>query len=279
LVIVICGVKSLVYESIAENKRNTFFLMFLFMMVITGLGYIIGELYGKPYYGVIGGFVVAVVSVFGSYYYSDSVIMTLSGASVADRAMYTSLVNSVEGLAIAAGVRTPVLYIVESDMINAFATGRDHDHAAIAVTTGAFKKLNKTELEAVIAHEMSHIRNYDMLVGSVAAVLVGTIVILSDVIKRNMFRSSMGRAESRKGTAFAVIAVIAAILAPIAAMIINYAISRQREYLADAQAVLLTRYPQGMVDALIKIKKDAAPTTDFSRGLEHLYFSTPAIFG
>ncbi len=266
----------MVYESISENKRNTFFLMLIFILVIVGLGYLIGELYGNPYAGIVISFLVSVFSVYFSYYYSDSIIMTLSGASPADRAMHGNLINSVEGLALAAGIRTPLVYVVDSEMINAFATGRDPNHAAIAVTTGAYVKLNKQELEAVVAHEMSHIKNYDILVGSVAAVLVGTIVILSDVIKRNMFRSSMGRAEARRGIVFVLIAVLAALLAPLVAMIINYAVSRQREFLADAQACLLTRYPPAMIDALIKIKKDNAPAEAFNKGIEHMYFTIPA---
>jgi heat shock protein HtpX len=265
----------MVYEEISKNKRNTLLLMFFFIVIITGLGYIIGELYGNPYYGTIIAFVIAAISVWTSYYYSDSMVMTLSGAFYADRAMYTQYHLSAEGLVIAAGIKVPILYIVESASINAFAAGRDPDHSAIAITTGAFEKLSKLELEGVIAHEISHIKNYDVLTGTVAIILVGMTGVLSGLIKRNIFRSAMTKAGGRKGVVFIVVAILAAIAAPFAAMIINFAVSRQREYLADAQAVLLTRYPQGLKDALIKIKADYAPSPELNTGMENLYISSP----
>ena len=265
----------MVYEEISKNKRITFILIFMFIIIISGLGYIIGELYGNPYIGLIAASVFSIISAWTSYYYSDSIVMTLSGAVYADRAMYTQYHLSAEGLALAAGIKPPGVYIVESDAINAFATGRDPDHSAIAITTGAFAKLSKLELEGVIAHEMSHIKNYDILTGTIAIILVGMVGILAGLIKRNIFRSSMRRAGGKNGLVFIVIAVAAAIIAPIVAVIINFAVSRQREYLADAQAVLLTRYPQGLVDALAKIKADYAPPGELNEGMENLYISAP----
>jgi heat shock protein HtpX len=264
-----------VYEEISRNKRNTFILIFMFIAVISGLGYIIGVLYGNPYTGLILACVISVISAWTSYYYSDSIVMAVSGAVYADRAMYTQYHLSAEGLALAAGIKPPGVYVIESGAINAFATGRDPDHSAIAITTGAFKKLDKLELEGVIAHEMSHIKNYDILTGTLAVVLVGMVGILAGMINRNIFRSSMRRAGGRNGIVFVVIAIAAAVIAPVVALIINFAVSRQREYLADAQAVLLTRYPKGLVDALVKIKADYAPAGELNSGMENLYFSSP----
>jgi heat shock protein HtpX len=266
------------YEPINKNKRNAFFLMLFFMLITTGLGYFIGCTYFHPYYGVIGGFVVSALLLFVAYYYGGRVILTLSGAVPADRGEYTSLIAPVESLALKAGIRVPDVYVIESGMINAFSACGKSGRAAIAVTTGAFKRLDKAELEAVAAHEMIHIKNYDTLTGSVAAVLVGTAVILPDVIKENLFRNSREKATSRKKIALFAAEAFAAILAPISAMIINYAVSRQREYPADAGGVVLTGDPQAMINALTKIKNDAAVSGGFSRGMEHLYFSTPAVF-
>lgn len=265
----------MVYEEISKNKRNTFLIMFMFVLVITGLGYIIGELYGQAYTGLIAAAVFAIISVWTSYYYSDSIVMNLSGAVYADRTLYTQYHLSAEGLALAAGIKPPGVYIIESEAINAFATGRDPEHSAIAITTGAYKKLTKLELEGVIAHEISHIKNYDVLTATIAVILVGMIGILAGMIQRNIFRSSMRRAGGKNGMVFVVIAIAAAVLAPFIAMLINFAVSRQREYLADAQAVLLTRYPQGLADALTKIKADYAPSGELNGGMESLYFSAP----
>ncbi len=201
--------------------------------------------------------------------------LSVSGAVPADRAMYTQLHNSVEGLALAAGIKPPRIYVVDSPAMNAFATGRDPDHSAIAVTTGLYKALDKFELEAVIAHEMSHIKNYDILIGTVAAILLGMIVILADIIKRNVFRTRMRSTGGRAGILFLAVMILAALLTPFIATIISYAMSRQREYLADAQGVKLTRYPQGLINALTKIQGDTAPVQEINRGLAHLYFSVP----
>lgn len=266
----------MVYEDIAANKRNTFFLILLIIAIISGLGYLIGELYGDPYTFTIFAFVIAVFMSFFSYYYSDSIVITITGAKPADRNIHARYFLSAEGLAIAAGIPMPRLYVLDDDNINAFATGRDPKHAAIAITYGALKKLDKFELEGVIAHEISHIKNYDILVGTVTAVLVGMIIIITDAMKRSIFRSRTRRIGSKKGgIVFLIIVLLAAIIAPIAAMIIKYAISRQREYLADAQAVLLTRYPKGLIGALTKIKTEFMAPDEVNRGISHLYFAFP----
>ena len=238
----------MVYEDIAANKNNTFILLFFYGILIAGLGWIIGILYGDPYTGIVIGVTASFVMTFFSYYNSDKVAILSSGAVEADRKIYPGLYYAAEGMALAAGLPAPKVYVMPSESINAFAAGRDPKHSAIAVTTGALIKLNKTELEGVIAHEMSHVKNYDILVSTVAAVMAGAVFMISDVIKRSAFRRNSGRA----GLIFAILAIAAAILAPIGAMAIKFAVSRQREYMADASAVLLTRYPQGLIGALEK---------------------------
>jgi len=265
----------MVYEDIAANKRNTFFLILITIAIISGLGYLIGELFGDPYTFTIFAFIISLFMSFFSYYYSDSVVMAITGAKPADRNIHAQYFLSAEGLAIAAGIPMPRLYVLEDNNINAFATGRDPKHSAIAVTYGALKKLDKFELEGVIAHEMSHIKNYDILVGTVAAVLVGMIVIITDAMKRNIYRSNIKGEKGRAGILFLIVFILAAITAPIASMLIQYAISRQREYLADAQAVLLTRYPKGLIGALSKIKTEYMHPKEINRGISHLYFAFP----
>ncbi|MCX8094503.1 MAG: M48 family metallopeptidase [Candidatus Goldbacteria bacterium] len=265
----------MVYEDIAANKRNTFFLILLIIAIISGLGYLIGEFYGEPYTFTIFAFIISLFMSFFSYYFSDSVVIAITGAKPADRKIHTQYFLSAEGLSIAAGIPMPKLYVLEDDNINAFATGRDPKHSAIAVTYGALKKLNKFELEGVIAHEISHIKNYDVLIGTVAAVLVGMIIIITDAMKRNIFRSRRRVGGGRGNIVFFIIFLIAAIIAPIAGILLQYAISRQREYLADAQAVLLTRYPKGLIGALTKIKNEYMPPEEVNRGISHLYFAFP----
>lgn len=265
----------MVYEDIERNKRNTFLLIFVFLLVITALGWVMGVIYGDPFTGIVAAGIFAFVSVFFSYYFSDSIVIAVTGAKPADEKHYRQLHLSTEGMALAAGLPKPRVYILQGESINAFATGRNPKHSAIAVTEGALKKLDKIELEAVIGHEMSHIKNYDILISTVSAVLVGMIVIISDMITRSMFRSSIRRAAGRKGIVFAIIAIAAAMLAPLAGSIIKMAISRQREYMADAQAALLTRYPAGLISALEKIKQDTAVPAEVNRGLAHMYLSVP----
>lgn len=265
----------MVYEDIAANKRNTFFLIFLVIAIISGLGYLIGEIYGDPWTFTIFAFITSLFMSFFSYYYSDSIVIAITGAKPADRNLHAQYFLSAEGLSIAAGIPMPRLYVLDDDNINAFATGRDPKHSAIAVTYGALKKLDKFELEGVIAHEISHIKNYDILVGTVAAVLVGMVIIITDAMKRNIFRSRRTGSSRGGGIFFIIILVLAIIIAPIAAMLIKYAISRQREYLADAQAVLLTRYPKGLIGALLKIKTEFMSPDEVNRGLAHLYFAFP----
>jgi heat shock protein HtpX len=269
----------MVYEDIAQNKTNTYFLMFFVIVIISGLGWIVGEMYGNPYAFTIGAAIIAFFMSFFSYYYSDSIVIMVTGAVAADPNIHRQFFISAEGLSLAAGIPIPKLFILPGNHINAFATGRDPQHAVIAVTEGALCKLDKFELEGVIAHEMSHVKNYDILVGTVAAVLVGMVVIISDGMKRSVLYSALGRNRSsgKGGIVIIVIALLAALIAPIAALMIRYAVSRQREFLADAQAVLLTRYPKGLIGALSKIRGEVYPAEEINRGVQHLYFAFPRI--
>src|SRR3989344_2407957 len=186
------------YDAIASNKRKTYLLIFLFFIFIVFLGYILGSLYSNPVFGLSIAFIISFVYILFSLFAGDSVILTLNSAKPADRQHYPHLVNTVEGLAIAAGIPTPKIYVIDDTAINAFATGRDPKHAAVTVTTGAIERLNRTELEGVIAHEISHIKNFDIRFMLLVVILVGVIAMLSDIFLRSMFYGR-GRRDSRGG--------------------------------------------------------------------------------
>lgn len=208
-----------------------------------------------------------------SYWYSDKMVIKMSGAKPATREEYFDLWNAVENLSITAGLPMPALYVIEDSSPNAFATGRDKDHSAVAVTTGLLEILDKSELEGVIAHELSHIGNRDILLGTVVVVLVGFVAIISDMFMRMAF--SGGGNNNRSSLPIIIIAVILSILAPIVAKIIQLAISRKREFLADASGALLTRYPEGLASALEKISGYPHGLQRVSTATAHLYISNP----
>lgn len=261
------------YTHQGENIRKTWFLMTSFLIIVIILGYIFARVYGNPnilYFFVIFSVVMNIVS----YWYSDKIALSLARAHVATREQYFDFYTIVENLAITAGLPMPKIYVIEDPSPNAFATGRDKNHSVIAVTTGLLSIMNKTELEGVIAHEMSHIGNKDMLVSTVAVVLVGFVAIVSDM----MMRMSLfgGRRDDREGNGlFMIIAIVVAILAPIAATLIQLGISRKREYLADASGALLTRYPEGLASALEKISQYGRPMQVQSTAIAHLYIANP----
>jgi heat shock protein HtpX len=201
-------------------------------------------------------------------------VLSISHARPATREEHAHLVNSVEGLALAGGLPTPSIYVIDDPSPNAFATGRDPKHAVICVTTGLMEKLNRVELEGVIGHEMSHIKDYDIRLMALVAVLAGTVVLLSDWMLRSFwFR---GRRNDRNGNAiFLLIALVLALLSPIAATIIQLAVSRRREYLADAEGAMLTRYPEGLASALEKIDQAQEPLQEATKATAHLYIANP----
>ncbi len=246
-------------------------------LVVIGLGWFFSFYFQNP--SILIFFAIfAIVLQIVSYWYSDKIVLTLAGAREATRAEFFDLYTIVENLSITAGLPMPKVYVVEDPAPNAFATGRDKDHAVVCATTGLLKILEKNELEGVIAHELSHIGNRDMLVSTVVVVLVGFISIISDVFMRSLLWGGMRRSNDREGNAGAIIMIVGiifAILAPLVGMLMQLAISRKREYLADASGALLTRYPEGLASALQKIGNYAQPLRHQSSSIAHLYIADP----
>ncbi|MBP9839935.1 MAG: M48 family metallopeptidase [Candidatus Pacebacteria bacterium] len=230
--------------------------------------------YGDPsilYFFVLFSIVMNIVS----FWFSHKIVLKLAGAKEANRKDHFDLYTTVENLSITAGLPMPKVYIIEDSAPNAFATGRDKKHAVVAVTTGLLAILEKNELEGVIAHELSHIGNKDMLVSTVAVVLVGFVSIISDMFMRSMFWGGHRDNDNRAGGALALIGIIFAILSPIFAMLLQLGISRKREFLADASGALLTRYPEGLANALKKISQYSKPMNKQSSAIAHLYIADP----
>jgi heat shock protein HtpX len=264
------------YTEQGQNVRKTWMLMSVFFIIVIGLGYVFSQVYGNPnilYIFVIFSILMNIVS----YWYSDKIALALAKAHPATREQYFDFYTIVENLAITAGLPMPKIYVIDDPSPNAFATGRDKNHSVVAVTTGLLSIMNKTELEGVVAHEMSHIGNKDMLLSTVAVVLVGFIAILSDMMRRMAFfggrRSNNDNGEA--GGILVIVGIILSILAPIVATLIQLAISRKREYLADASGALLTRYPEGLASALEKISKYGQPMRTQSTAIAHLYIANP----
>jgi len=264
------------YDQISANKRRTFYLFFFFFLLVMVIGWGLSYAYNNSAILVIA-VVIAVVQSWVSYFYADSIALATSGAKVAPREQFVELHRIIENLAITAGLPKPRVYVIDDPAPNAFATGRDKNHAAIAVTTGILSVLNKQELEGVIAHEMSHIGNRDILVMTVAVTLVGALVLVSDIVFRSRFWGGWGRDNDRdnNNSLIAAIAIVLAILAPIFAQLMQLAISRKREYLADASGALLTRYPEGLAMALEKIEQYERPMRSANRATAHLFINEP----
>ncbi|MDI6693257.1 MAG: M48 family metalloprotease [Anaerosomatales bacterium] len=267
------------YDQIAANKRRTALLIVVFFALVLAIGYVFGQAFDIGYGGVLVAFFVAVAMTWGSYWYSDRIVLALSRARPVDRDIEPYLVNTIEGLSIAAGLPVPRAYVIDDPAPNAFATGRDPEHAAIAVTTGLVQKLDRLELEGVIAHELSHIKNRDTLIQTLAAVLAGTVVLASDWMLCSLWwrggRRRDGEGAGQVQVLFALLGIALAILAPLFATLIQMAISRQREYLADANGALLTRYPAGLASALRKIAADTNRLAVANKATEPLYIYNP----
>ncbi len=264
------------YTQKSKNIEKTWLLMAVFLAVVIGVGYFLSYYYqnsGILYFAII----FAVVMNVASYWFSDKIVTKLAGAKEVKREEFFDLYNIVENLAITAGLPKPRIFVITDSAPNAFATGRNPAHAVICVTTGLLSILDKTELEGVIGHELSHIGNNDILLSTVAAVLVGFISILANMFTRSLFWSG-GRRDNREGNGngiIMVIGIILMILSPIIATLIQLAISRKREYLADASGALLTRYPEGLASALQKIGNYAQPLEHQSEAIAHLYIADP----
>ncbi|MDR3642172.1 MAG: M48 family metallopeptidase [Candidatus Doudnabacteria bacterium] len=267
----------LTYDLINKNKRESWILIFSFLIVISALGWVFAQVYQNDailYLAVI----FSVGSALFSYYFADSITLAVSKAQPVDRASNQQLYNIVENLCITAGIPTPKIYIIPDSAPNAFATGRDPQHAVICFTAGILQKLNKTELEGVTAHELSHIGNYDIRLMTLVVVLVGMIALMSNWFLRFSFfggRRSSSRDNNNIGMILFAVGILLAILSPLIATIIKLAVSRQREYLADASGALLTRYPEGLAAALEKISGDQAPLAEANNATAHLYIVNP----
>ena len=262
------------YTQHDSNIRKTWLLMTVFLGMIIGLGFLFSQVYGSPnilYIAVALSIGMNIVA----YWKSDSIALAMSGAKPIARAGNEYVYRMVENLCITAGLSMPRLYVIQSAQINAFATGRNPEHAAIAITTGAIEKLQNEELEGVLAHELSHIGNRDILISSVAVVLSGLIAILADWFLRISFWGGRDNDNNRSGAILMAIGLVAAILAPIAASLIQFAVSRKREFLADASGALLTRYPEGLANALEKISHDSAQLPHAHNATAHLFISNP----
>jgi heat shock protein HtpX len=268
------------YEQITRNKWKSFFLVLFFLCLIFALTWAFGEVTGWGTQGLILAVLIAVAMTFGSYYASDKIVLAISRARPVKKEDYPYLYNVVEGLAIAAGLPKPRCYVIDDTAPNAFASGRNPKNSVIVVTTGLLQKLNRAELEGVIAHEMSHIKNYDVLVQTLAVVMVGVVALLSDWILRTFLwgggrRRSRDKSSGNAAAIFIVVALVLAILSPIVAQLLRLAISRKREFLADANGALLTRYPPGLASALRKLASDREPLEAANKATAHLYTVNP----
>ena len=262
------------YTHQSSNVRKTWILMTVFLIFIIGFSYVVSVLMGNPailYFGVIISLLINI----GSYWYSDTLVIKMTGAVPATIEQHRELINVVENLAITAGLPMPKVYIVNDQAPNAFATGRNPEHAAVAVTSGLLQILDRSELEGVLAHELSHIGNRDILVSTVAVVLAGFIAIISDMLMRSMLWGGGRDRDSKAGVIFLILGIVGIILAPIAAQMIQMAISRKREYLADASGALLTRYPEGLASALEKISSFSQPMRRANNATAHLFIADP----
>ena len=267
-----------IYSQISSNKLKTWVIISLFVIFITTLLYIYGNAtgYGLSFAGL--ALIISGLMGFASYYYSDKIILGMSKAKQIQKKDNPELFRIVENLCIGAGIPMPKVYVIDDSAPNAFATGRDPKHAVVCATTGILQKLNKIELEGVIAHELSHIRNFDIRLMAIVVVLVGLVALLADFFMRSLWYGG-GRRNSREGNSaagiFLLIGIVLAILSPIIATLIQLAVSRKREFLADASGVLLTRYPEGLATALEKIGKDKEPLEVANNATAHLYITNP----
>lgn len=265
-----------VYNQISENKLKTFFIMFFFILIFSSFFFLLGKYFDSPWGYFFLGFFISLASSIGSYFYGDKLVLLTTGAKLADKTTFFNFYTVTENLALASGIPMPSLYVIQDPSPNAFATGRNPKHAVICATTGLLEIMNRTELEGVIAHELSHVKNYDILLASIVAILVGTLALVSDWVIRSMWwhrRSDDNRGN--RNPIFIVLFLISLILTPVIATIIQLSISRKREYLADASGILLTRYPEGLVHALEKLRDNSNPLRTVSSSIAHIFIDNP----
>jgi heat shock protein HtpX len=265
------------YSQQSRNVWKTWTLMSVFFIIVMALGFVFSRVYGDVNILYVAVFLSVGMNIAG-YWFSDKIVLRMAGAVAVTREAYPEVWNLTENLAIASGLPMPKLYVITDPAPNAFATGRDKNHAAVAVTTGLLAVLDRTELEGVIAHELAHIQNRDILLQTVVVILVGFVTLLSDMFLRMGFLRGKGDSDRGGGqaqVAIMVIGIALAILSPIAAMLIQLAISRKREFLADATAALMTRYPEGLANALTKISAHDGKMLKANHATAHLFISDP----
>src|SRR5258708_5667802 len=267
-----------IYSQITANKVKTWLIITLFIAFISTIAFVFGKAsgYGLSYVGI--AFLFSGIISFFSYYYSDQFILAVSGAKPIEKKDNPQLYNTVENLCIGDGVPLPKIYIMNEQAPNAFATGRNPSHAVVCVTQGLLNRLDHAELEGVIAHELSHVKNYDTRLMSIVVILVGVVALLADMFLRSMWFSGGRRSSRDEGNGqsiFLLIGIVLAILSPIIATLIQLAVSRKRELLADASGALLTRYPEGLASALEKIARDPTPLYAANNATAHLYIMNP----
>jgi heat shock protein HtpX len=268
-----------IYTHISANKWRSVVTMTVFVALVIALGYVFGVVLDLPWL-LPAAIVVAIVQSWSAYWWSDKVALAISGAREVDKAAAPELYRIVENLAITAGLPMPRVYVIDDPSPNAFAAGRDPKHAAVAVTSGLLAKLDRPELEGVLAHEFSHVGNYDIRLSSIIVILVGFIVLMSDFFLRYTFWGGGGRrnnnsGDGQVGAILMLIGIVLALLSPLIAMLLQLAISRKRELLADADGALLTRNPNGLADALEKITTDPLSMHHANKATAHLYIASP----
>ena len=266
----------LTYTEVSKNKTYSVLLIFVFLLVIIGVGFIVSQYYGSPAFLFIA-VLFSSVSALISYFFSAQITLALSQAQEIDLKTQPQLYRIVENLTIAGGLPMPRVYVIDDTAMNAFATGRNPKNAVVCVTTGLLSRLDQTELEGVLAHELSHIGNYDIRFMTLVVVLVGTITLLADWMLRASIFGGGKRDNDNGGNngIFLVVGIVLAILSPIVATLIQLAVSRKREFLADASGALLTRYPEGLASALEKIADDKEPLEAANKATAHLYIANP----
>lgn len=268
------------YDLVAQNKRRSFFVVAGFIAFILVAAYFITVGFGYGY-DVIGfALIFAGLSSLGSYYFSDQIILSLSGAREAKRSEFFDFYTVTENLSRSQRLPMPKLYVIDDSAMNAFATGRDPQHAVVCATTGLLSRMNRAEVEAVVGHELSHIKNYDIRLMSLVTILVGFIALLADWVLRMSYWGGGKRRESREGEGqlqaiFFFVGLVLALLSPFIAQLIQLAISRKREFLADASAIAMTKNPQGLIQALQKLGKDTEPLEAANKATAHLYITNP----
>lgn len=264
-----------IYNEINANKNKTWMIFILFILIFTGFFFLLGKFMDNTLgYGILG-FVIAIGSSVGSYFYSDKLVLAQTHARPATKEEFFDLYTVTENLSIAAGIPMPKVYVIDDPSPNAFATGRNPKHGVVVATTGILQRLDRSELEGVIAHELSHIKNYDILVATITAVLVGTLALVSDLVMRSLWWGGGDNDNRSKSPIMLVLLIVALILTPIVATLIQLAVSRKREYLADASGALVTRYPEGLARALEKIAADPTPVRSATTSTAHLFISNP----